>query len=55
MGVNIRFCSLQKMDQKVIQQKNFMAPKGNKINTPLNADPRHVLPTHVYAVLLFND
>ena len=38
-SISERLCSLQKMDQRVIQQQNFMAPKGNKIYTTLNADP----------------
>ena len=51
-------CSLQKMDQRVIQQQKFYSPiKGNKITwRQMQIHPKgcRVLLTHVYAALLFN-
>ena len=38
-GVGESLCSLQKMDQRVLQQKFYGPVKGNKINTTPNADP----------------
>ena len=46
--------SLQRMDQGVIQQNNFMATKGNKITQRQMQIYSKGLPAPVYAALRFN-
>ena len=60
-GVCKRLCSLQEMDQGVIQQQNFIALlRAIKLHNAKcrsiirGAPPRRVFPTHVYTALLFN-